>query len=120
MTTRIKAAQPDTGDRVTDRNATSDDPDTLLVVDPDIGRAANVEINDDGMTVHDVNDCRATDHVAQVVYEEWLERVYPDYDDTTTPRDIKYYCSEWDIPLEQNLYAFPIPRLNTETRPDER
>lgn len=100
------------GAHVTDRE--DDDADPMLVLDPNVGPADQVDIDDLNATVADVNEhYPADDPVVRVVFVSWLDRHVPGWTDWRTDRQfaetLRDYADDWGVPLE--TYDYPESRL---------
>lgn len=99
------------GDSVIDRDA--DDPDVMRILDLNVGEARNVEIEELGKSVYEVNPkYPANDSVVKTVYETWLDSYVPSWEDwpkNELNNRLYEYSRKWDVPL--NSYYYPKSRL---------
>lgn len=100
------------GEEVLDRE--DDEPDTMIVLDPERGRAEEVYIDALDATVADVNpDHPRADRVVSCVPTTWLEhhagQQWTDWDRTSFPAKLRAFVDEWRIPLR--AYDYPESRL---------
>lgn len=105
------------GQRVGDRRAEEDV--ELVVLDPDRGDAAEVEIESLDETVADVNaEYPPDDRVVECVHVEWLDRhvgEWEQWEANTFPERLAAYAEEWSLPLR--TYYYPESRLDSVGNP---
>lgn len=100
------------GQRVRDNRAEEDV--ELVVLDPDRGDAAEVQIESLGETVADVNeDVPPDDRVVECVHVEWLDRhvEWEEWEANIFPERLAAYAEEWSLPLR--TYFYPESRLES-------
>ncbi len=104
----------DPGDRVVDRtpaDPSADKPETMIVIDPDVGRADTVTV--DGQSVAALNpDYPAADRVVEIAFRSYLDAYVPPWTDwaaTTLKTTLRAYCEEWGV--EYRTYYYPESRL---------
>ncbi len=108
----------DPGDRVIDRTpaeASSDAPDVMIVLAPDVGQAKTVTV--EGQTVAALNpEYPDDDRVVEVVFRSYLnEYISPwaDWESETLRTNLKQFCETWSI--EYRTYYYPESRLQAVT-----
>lgn len=114
---KLGAQSTAVGDRVTDKK---EQPETtpMRVLDPNIGLAGEIEVNDrddDDTTVadYDGNEPYPTDDpVVKVVYETQLDnrvRGWETMVGAEFPDQLKAYADQWGVSVE--THKFPVSRL---------
>ena len=108
-----------TGDTVIDRD--DDEPDPMLVVDPDKGAADTVHIETLSKTVAAVNPKYETDdRVVECVPRPWLDRHvgerWADWQRDRFGAELEAYANQWRIPVR--TYYYPEARLRHADRPN--
>lgn len=104
----------DVGEAVLDRE--DDEPDTMIVLDPERGRADEVYIDALDATVAAVNpDHPPADRVVSCVPTTWLDQHaggrWTDWAGPSFPRKLRAFVDEWRIPLR--AYDYPESRLES-------
>lgn len=109
---RTQLSPFDIGDLVSDRA----DPDGVaIVLDPFVGRADEVVIDEIGMTIAEYPTNEAypeDDPVVKVAYEIWLDRHAPGWREQAReelPAWLDTFTAEWQIPRQ--MYDYPANRL---------
>jgi hypothetical protein len=106
------------GDRATDGLATPE-VDPVRVVDPDVGRASEVESDGQPVVEYEGNEQFGADAtVVAVVYEYQLNKLVPGWGDFSTARfddELSAYEEKWGVQVTR--YPFPADRL--EQIPDD-
>ncbi len=107
------------GDRVTDIEA--EEADQLVVLDPNRGPAATVEIPALDATVAAVNPSySADDPVVRCIHVTWLDRNVGDrwrtWQRTEIPHRLRNFAAEWS--LNPKTYDYPQSRLQAVEEPD--
>ncbi len=101
------------GQRVRDRRP--EEEVELVVLDPDRGDAAEVEIESLDATVADVNEeYPPDDRVVECVHVEWLDRhvgEWEEWEANIFPERLAAYAEEWSLPLR--TYYYPEDRLES-------
>lgn len=100
------------GDEVLDREA--DEPGTMIVLDPDRGRADATHIEALEATVAEVNpDYPTDDRVVECIHAEWLVhnagKAWRQWPREAFPERLRQYAREWS--LTPRTYDYPEGRL---------
>jgi len=95
------------GDRVADRDG--DGTSAARVLDPDVGRADQVELGNTGQSVSDENErYPPDDRVVRVAFDSDL-RILPDDWNDSIDQQVKKYAANWDVSIR--TYNYPESRL---------
>lgn len=99
------------GDLVIDRD--SEDPEAMRVINPDVGIAKEVKIEDLGKSVYQVNPTYSPkEQVVETVYESWLESYVPHWKEWSINQldvELQEYTSNWSVSISS--YYYPRNRL---------
>lgn len=99
------------GEVVVDRE---DDDTRVVVLDPDIGRAEEVFVDDIDATIAAVNpEYPAADPVVECVHVDWLDRHAGDHwnqwEGETFTEQLETFADQWNLSIAR--YAYPATRL---------